>query len=462
MIRSVYQGIIYIQAWEFILIPVYLFIIFLIASRIKNSRIVKDPVYKYYLFGLYAKIIGGLAFAMIYIYYYDGGDTMTYYETGRAMVNMFYKDPLMYFKVLFGPNSKEIYQAFDLQTGLLVGYVFSDPKTFMVCRLISPLLIITFNSYILATILVSWVTYSGLWRLYLLFVRYFPEIQYKLAIAILFFPSVVFWGSGIMKDSFTMAATGWYVFYINYVFIRKHYGFRALLILFISAFVLISLKPYIFMVLFPGTLYWVFNARAKRIRNKLVRYMLLPVTYVLVIFGSIFLLESLGSMLGKFSLDEALETAVVSQKDLKSDHYQGNSFDIGEFEPTVAGVLSKMLPAVNAGMFRPYIWEANNAAMLGSGLENLFLMVLSMLILIRTRVVYFIAYSFSDPLVMFCLLFSICFAFVIGLTTSNFGALVRFKIPLLPFFVSGLFIVDHLNKERLARKKFGLRRRTEN
>jgi hypothetical protein len=32
---------------------------------------------------------------------------------------------------------------------------------------------------------------------------------------------------------------------------------------------------------------------------------------------------------------------------------------------------------------------------------------------------------------------------MIGLTTSNFGALVRFKIPIIPFFVSTLFIIDY-------------------
>lgn len=453
MIRTFYQGIIYVQAWEFVLIPVYLFIIFLVSSRIKNNRIKKEPVYKYYIFGLYAKLFGGLAFAMVYIYYYDGGDTMSYYETSMAMSNMFFQDPVLYFKVLFGNNSLENLRSFDINTGRPVGYIFRDTHAYMVCRLTSPLMIVSFNSYLLATMLVSWLTYGGLWRLYLMFTRYFPEIQGKLAIAVLFIPSTVFWGAGIMKDSFTMAATGLFAYYIDHVFIRKNFKFKSLLLLFVSAYLLISLKPYIFMVIFPGTLYWVFNDRTKRIRNKLVMYMVLPAAYGIVILGPYLLLNSLGDRLGKFSLDKAFETASVSQKDLTSDHYEGNSFDIGNFEPTFQGVMSKFLPATNAGLFRPYIWESKNVVMLISGAENLFLILLVCFAFYKTRVVFFITYLFRYPLVMFCLLFTVCFAFMIGLSTSNFGALVRFKIPLLPFFVSGLYIVIYLNKKRIEAKK---------
>jgi uncharacterized integral membrane protein len=162
----------------------------------------------------------------------------------------------------------------------------------------------------------------------------------------------------------------------------------------------------------------------------------------------------LGDSLGKFSLDQALQTASISQKDMTSAHYDGNSFDIGNFEPTIQGVLSKFFPASNAGLFRPYIWEAKNSVMLISGAENLFLLLLACFALYKTRVVYFITYLFRYPLVMFCLLFAVSFAFMIGLTTSNFGAMVRFKIPLLPFFVSGLYIVFHLNKKRLEAKRW--------
>jgi len=48
---------------------------------------------------------------------------------------------------------------------------------------------------------------------------------------------------------------------------------------------------------------------------------------------------------------------------------------------------------------------------------------------------------FSDPVLIFCFVFSILFAGIVGMTTTNFGALVRYKIPCLAFYLMMIFIV---------------------
>jgi hypothetical protein len=48
-----------------------------------------------------------------------------------------------------------------------------------------------------------------------------------------------------------------------------------------------------------------------------------------------------------------------------------------------------------------------------------------------------------NPEVFFALLFSIIFAFAVGFTSFNFGALVRYKIPCIPFFVMALYMLRH-------------------
>jgi hypothetical protein len=49
------------------------------------------------------------------------------------------------------------------------------------------------------------------------------------------------------------------------------------------------------------------------------------------------------------------------------------------------------------------------------------------------------------------------FAFAVGLSTSNFGSLVRYKIPAIPFFVASLMITNfyYLEKRRAAAKEIG-------
>jgi hypothetical protein len=49
---------------------------------------------------------------------------------------------------------------------------------------------------------------------------------------------------------------------------------------------------------------------------------------------------------------------------------------------------------------------------------------------------------------LFCILFSIFFAFGVGIAGTNFGALVRYKIPMMPFFFGSLYLIFKLSKEK--------------
>ena len=141
--------------------------------------------------------------------------------------------------------------------------------------------------------------------------------------------------------------------------------------------------------------------------------------------------------------------AVDVQRDLKQDYYGGSTFDIGDFEASPISMLSKAHLAITAALFRPFLWEAGNAVMLVSALENFILLVLSIYLLIKVRVIYLFRLILKHHLLVFSFTFSVFFAFCIGLTTSNFGSMVRYKIPAMPFFLAALIIA----RELLAEKK---------
>ena len=160
----------------------------------------------------------------------------------------------------------------------------------------------------------------------------------------------------------------------------------------------------------------------------------------------------LGQYLGEYSLDNILIKAVKTQQDLVRGQYGTNSYDIGAYEPTLAGISSKIPAALNMAFFRPYIWDTKNAVMLLSGLENLFMLSFSLYILIKVKFSTLFKSLFSNPLLIFSFLFALFFAFSIGLTTANYGALVRLKIPCIPFYLCSLFILYYLNKSSFIRK----------
>jgi len=206
--------------------------------------------------------------------------------------------------------------------------------------------------------------------------------------------------------------------------------------------VAISIRPYAFYVTIGSTLIWLGFYYLTRIKSHFLRTIAFPV-FILVgwTVGAVILLQT-GSAVGSRyqSIDTMLETAVIIQDDLSKEYYGGNSFDIGDFEPTIPGILSKFPAAITAGIFRPFLWESNNALMFFSGLESIILLLLLAFSLFKNGLVGFVRKIYRNPFFISILVFVITFAFFVGLTTANFGALVRYRSPVLPFTVLILLI----------------------
>ena len=152
--------------------------------------------------------------------------------------------------------------------------------------------------------------------------------------------------------------------------------------------------------------------------------------------------------LGQYgAIDSMLQKAVEASADLKQEYYQGNSFDLGEIDPTISGVLSKFPIATMTGLFRPFLWEARNVVMFASGIENSIILLFVFYVFFR-RPGTSLKVMFTNPLVLFCLIFAVFFAFSVAISTSNFGAMVRLRIPQMPFLLSGWLIIYYFQKEK--------------
>lgn len=428
---------------------VFLFIAFLY----KNRQLIKDDSYKFYLNGLAAKIFGTYFFCCIYLFYYGGGDTIAYFESSMAMANLFYQSPTKYFEVMLSTPTIELRSLFSDKTGFPYAYLYYDSHTFMVIKLTSILTVITGKSYFMSSLILSCFTYYAVWKLFLMFKRYAPSIEKQLAWAILYFPSPLFWGGGVSKDTYTLAATALFVYSAHEFFILKKRKVAKIALLLLSSWIILSIKPYIFMVLFPGGLLWIFYDKLERIRSPFISFILFPLMIISISFLSYFVLSGLSGSMDKFSVDKALETATATNNDLKQDYYGGSSFDIGDFDGSTGALGKLFLPAINAGLFRPYLGEGRSVVLLMAGLENAFILGLTLYVLYKTKFKKFFRIIADNPLLLFCIMFSVLFAFMIGITTSNFGALVRFKIPLIPFYVSALFIILHLSQSKIKKLK---------
>jgi hypothetical protein len=434
----------YLSLVDLIVPPILIIIIFLVSKSRQLKNIEANPSYKYYMWGLWMKIIGGVAVCMIYLFYYGFGDTMNYYNDCVVMVNLFFKSPGSVLKIIL-ESSPEVWYDFDDSTGYMT--YLGDHHAVVVDKLCWLLCLVTFKSFLGMTILLAWISYFAIWRLYQVFIREFPNLTKEFAIALFFIPSVFFWGSGLLKDTITFASVCLFASSFSIIMTRQKDLIVNSILMIISSLLLIWIKPYIFFALLPGSILWFGGIQIFRVNNHLVKSLTTPFLITISLLSGYVMLNLMSGFLGEYSLENVLDKAVLTQNDLKSEYYQGSSFDIGSFEPTVTGILTKMPAAINAALFRPYIWETYNFTMLMSGIENLIMLVFTIYLTIKLKVYNLFRLMFRHRILFFTVYFSIFFSFSVGLTTSNFGSLVRYKIPAIPFFLISLIIISSTYRE---------------
>lgn len=443
----------YITLWDWLLSFMYIgfaVMVFWVYIRFAKND---DPVYRWFIPALTFKFLGGIAVLMIYAYYYtDGGDTYSYFDNTKVLIRLTLEDPGAAFNFLMGDNSWESYSKFTFSSGRPWGDLYRDDNAWAVSRFTYPIVILGLGRIMTSTILFNVFAFIGPWKLFKLLNRRYPGQTLRLAFAMFFIPSCIFWGSGLYKDSFTLSATMWILYSIMAIsFERKKIGLNILMIV-INSYIIITIKPYIFVALMPAALILFLYSSVKNIRNKALRVLVLPMGTVALLVGGLAVYSYVSPSLGQYgSMNSMMEKLVVTQQDFVNNKtYSSNFFDIGEFDPSLSGIAKKAPLAFIYGLFGPFPWQVANPVMAISSLEG---MAFLFLFLIALRNVLFrkgASKVLSDPVIVGFLIFSFMFIIFVGLSTANFGSLVRYRIPALPlFFFCVMYIIGETRRDQL-------------
>lgn len=424
---------------DFLIAPTVFFVLLFVAYGIREVSADKQTK-KYFFPALLLKMVGAIGVGLIYQFYYGGGDTFTYYTHGAShIVNAFYDNFSAGFKLLTANGE------FDAETYKYSSkiWMYRDTTSYFVVRIASIFGIITYNSYAGTALFFAFFSFWGLWMMYQSFCNIYPELKLHFAIAVFFIPTVFFWGSGILKDTVTLGATGFLVYsFIQIFYERKNLVWNILLLLF-SIYIITSVKLYIFLCLMPALILWYFFYRIGRIPSLAAKILVAP--FLLIIGGgaAYFVALKAGEDNKRYALDQIAETAQVTAYDIRywTGKDAGSGYSLGELDGTFTSMLRLAPQAINVSLFRPYLWEVSNPLMLLSALEALFLLGLTIWLFYRNKFIH-ISQSISAPIILFCLIFAIIFAFGVGISTYNFGTLSRYRIVMVPFYLIAIFMLD--------------------
>ena len=81
-----------------------------------------------------------------------------------------------------------------------------------------------------------------------------------------------------------------------------------------------------------------------------------------------------------------------------------------------------------------------------SVIENTIILLFSIYLLIKVGPFRLFRTLLSEPILLYAFVFSLLFAFGVGIAGTNFGALVRYRVPLMPFYLPMIFLIYRISQ----------------
>ncbi|MGN6398624.1 MAG: hypothetical protein ACTHMI_23850 [Mucilaginibacter sp.] len=434
---------------DYLLLPFYLWFIYKVAYFCRKKYYPKDhPYYPYFIPGLTVKIVGAICIGLIYNYYYAGGDTFNFFYHSQIINSTFTQSPNAWFTLMTHQVDGR-----DLIASKAVSdmYWYDDIPAYTTSCIGAFIGMFCFTKYLVINIIIASLSFIGSWLFFVQFGRQYPNLIKYVAIAILFMPGPVIWGSGLFKDSFCQFAIGCLVYCMYVLFEKREFKIGLVLLLALSVFLLMLIKAYILIALLPPVFLKTFLVYRKQLSNYYKSRLSYYVVIGIMTVSLLVIVRKVSHRVSAEAIQSTLET-IKRQKDyllevsLQSD---GSAYDLGDFDPTIGSILHKFWPAVNVALFRPYPWESRSIMELFNSFESFGMLLLTLYLLIKRIFFKTIKNILADPTLMMCLFFVLGFSFIVGISTYNFGSLSRYRIPGIPFFM--LFVFVLLFKDKTTR-----------
>lgn len=421
------------------LTPVYIFILFFIVKKLKNKYYSDSPLRGFILPAFFVHVIGCVFFALIYQYYYGYGDMFGYFTGVRETWEAFVKNPKVAFELIF--VNRENFSQLALDSAPNSSYTGFAEATSAVIKIASFVGLFCFGSYLPLALVFGLFSFWGTWLIYITINKYFPHLYKFTAIGCLFIPSVVIWSSGVGKEPPCMFALGLCFYSFDKILHRKGIV-KHLLYFIIGATALIAIKSYIFFMFAIAAFLWTYRSFISLIKNSLSRLIVRSIIFLAIFAFLIYFIATPHNSLQQ-SFMESLSQGEHLQELMTSinETYGGSGYTLPPLNLSAGGFIKSFFLSLNVTLFRPYLWECKNVLMLMSFVESFATLVLVLIVLFKVGIRKIISYCNKYPLLFFMLVFSLLLAPIVGFISFNFGTLVRYKIPFLPFFISFLVII---------------------
>jgi len=365
---------------------------------------------------LVLKLGAGIALGLLYTFYYPVADTFAYFNDGSKLAEIARESFASYLRLLFMNDGAD-----GLDLAML------EPRALFLTKVTSILSLLTFDNYWAISLYYSGISFLAAWYLVTVIHRFIRCASSAAVVAFLFMPSVVFWTSGLLKESLAMAA----FFFLSAVFLKiwfhKPIGWWQILLAMLGLWVFWNLKYYyagVFAAVAVTTL--IFRAVIPARINQSAGIQ--AVVWVAILSMPVVAVSFLHP---NFNLDR-ISAVIVSNN--QAYNVLSDAGEYVRFESLTEEPLDLLLNAPLAlfsGLFRPFIWETSSLPQLLQGVEN------AMLLMLFVAAMFTCGKYARSPhrlLILSAVAFIVLTAVFITMSSPNFGTLSRYRVGYISFF----------------------------
>lgn len=305
-----------------------------------------------------------------------------------------------------------------------------------------------FDSYIASSVVFATIGFAGQLLLFRTFVSAYPDPRLrKWWAANLFMPSLTFWTGTLMKDPIGFWALGCATWGAYRLLIQGNTSGLVRLGVGVYALGLFraQVAPVFLIAIGPMLLGSLSTAGG---HTRRIPFPIRLGLSLVLAFASVFVLTWLGTLDSRISLEGTNEALFAERK--KYLLVKGGSTIVTTDEvlqqesSSFLGTVLLWPAMVMYTLFQPTLLEGfQSPIMMFAAIENTVLLAMTLRLTIRSIArPRAIAGALGSPLFLPCLIFVALFAYCVGLSTPNLGTLSRYRIPLIPFVVGVMGILE--------------------
>lgn len=383
------------------------------------------------------KVAAGTALWAVYTFHYTDrstADIFKFFDDGNVMFGALREHPMDFLRMISGIGNdaprfdERYYSAMNNWYRQYDTGHYNDAHTMI--RYSALVRIFSFGVYHVHTVFTAFLSLVGLVALYKTFIGFVPGLGRALACGLFLWPSALFWGSAPIKEALLFLGLGVFLWKL-FRRMQGPIGWTGWAWLGFGLLVLLSLKAYVLACMVPGlaALWW---CRATGGRRPALKFAAAHGVAVL-------------AALTVPVIDPGLDVAAMVQQKQRdmlgvvATTHPGSFVPVDPMAPGLAGLIAELPHALYLTFLSPFnTWHLGAWGLLAS-LENLLLLAIIPLGAALAK-----PWRQVDmPLLLFCLAFCLLLGLLIGWTTPVVGALMRYRVPLLPFWsLACLLVID--------------------